>query len=232
MWTEKQVICSAHYRRMTSLGGGSRHLMPSQIPNCIHDHPGSYCDQQNISRHAHVTVPSQWRPELHENCRRQVIVDYVTWQWPTYRPFPRMSGRYAAIVFLGEAWRAVSGEKLIKIVVMDDGSVPVSKIRVPPPVIHIPVAKFPFVTIPFMAFLTFVSFFMPVFLGFTTPAPGRLVRVCRADRNYSNDDKSQSMNNFQGNFLHDLFPKKVTNLPEGVSDIVLFLNSRNTELVF
>lgn len=58
---------------------------------------------------------------MQEDIGRQIIEDHVTRQPLTDYPPLRMSGRHAAILFLGKSWRAVPGANPLGVVIVDSG---------------------------------------------------------------------------------------------------------------
>ena len=144
-------------------------LILAQILNCIHYHPGSYRNQQDIACHAHETVMFRRRPKLYNDLRRQIIEDDVPGQLSPYLPFSGMTAGHAAVVPPDQARRAVAGMILFNIIVVDHGSVLVTEIGVPPPAIPIPV---PVVMVPVGILTAFMSFALFVFVAlFATAGP-------------------------------------------------------------
>lgn len=68
---------------------------------------------------------------MQEDIGRQIIENHVTWQLLTDHPPLRMSGRHAAIVFLGKSWRTAPGANLLRVVIVDPGSPLIVKMRTP-----------------------------------------------------------------------------------------------------
>jgi len=138
-----------------------RRLISVQILNCIHNQPGPYRNQQDICRHAYVTMSCRRRSELHNNRRRQIIEDNVPGQRPTPMPHSGLTTGHAAVVLLGQARRAVAGTVLLLIIVTDDIPVLVDEIDAFVYIIPVLVVRIPI----FTALITIASLFLLVFLA-------------------------------------------------------------------
>ena len=70
------------------------------------------------------------RGQAHEQIARQIVVAQVAGQRATHAPLLRLAGRHAAVVLLGEAWRAFfPGMALPTVVLGDDAAVLVAEVR-------------------------------------------------------------------------------------------------------
>jgi len=49
-----------------------------QIIYCVQYHTGTYCNQQDVRRHANVPVPRRRRGQICQDLRLEIIIDYVT----------------------------------------------------------------------------------------------------------------------------------------------------------
>jgi hypothetical protein len=103
----------------------------------------------------------------------------------------------------------MAGMKLLGVVIMDDGPMPVVEIVLFSKVVPVSLMKRPVAAIPVMTW----SFPPLMFIGFIVTAPGWLVGEHRAGRQqHPGDDKSRRVTCFQRFVLHDFSPDKKVNI--------------------
>lgn len=92
-------------------------LQAAQVLYGIDHHAGADGDQQNIRSDAHVTVAGGREANFYDQLRRQFIENDLAWQRTADVPFFCLTGRHAAVVFLGQTGRAESAAMFVRVVV-------------------------------------------------------------------------------------------------------------------
>lgn len=141
-------------------------LHSAQILYGIHDHACSYRYQQNVGRHAHITVSPWRRAQYPSERRRQIIKNYVARKLPANVPFFVLTGRHAAVMLFDQSRRAMPGTRLFNVIVMDSDSMLVEEI-----VVFSCLALYPHVPIRSLSHDTFMLVFLPVLAGLIAAEP-------------------------------------------------------------
>ena len=81
-------------------------LHAPEILDCVDHHAGSDRDQENVARDAHILMTRTWWRQLNNDCRRQLIIDYIAGKALADVPFLRLTRREAAVILLRKARRA------------------------------------------------------------------------------------------------------------------------------
>ena len=108
----------------------------TQILNGVHNLAAANGNQKDIASHTHILMSRRGHAQLHHHRLRDRVEHHVTRQRLTDRPFLGLARRHAAIVLLGQAWRAATGTVLLAVIFANDHALLIAKIGAHPDVLR------------------------------------------------------------------------------------------------